>query len=665
MAGQSGKARGQDVKQSLLQRAVKLHQSGQLQTAEQLYRQILQAEPRHTATLYLLALLHKQTGDHETAGQLLKQALEIDPVNAGAWVNLGHTHNELGRLDEALSAYQRALEINPRSTQAYNNLGNTLRELGRVDDAVAAYQSALAIDPDYLQGLINLGVTLQEQRKLNDAAAAYERALEIDPHNVDARYNLAKLLKEQGKLHEAFVAYQEVLTIKPDFAEAYNNLGNVLNNQHKLGEAVTAYKKALALKSDFPEAHYNLGNVLKEQGKFDEAYASYRQALALKPDFAAAYNHLGLVLQHHTKLAEAIAAYRRALELKSDSAEAHCNLGNALGHQGKLTEAMAAYRQALTLKPDFAFAHSNLFFCMHYTSAYDADTIFTEARKFNATHAHPLAVQIRPHDNDRAPERRLRIGYVSAHLRRHPVGFFFAPVIAAHDKEQFEVICYAGVLRSDAITKRFAKHADHWREIARTDDDALAALIRADRIDILVDLAGHTDGNRLLAFARKPAPGQVVGGGHYDTTGLDVMDYLLSDRVHTPPGSDRYFSEELVRLPNGYVCYGPPDYAPPVTESPALERGYITFGCFNNLAKITPQVIALWAEILQALPNARMRLRTHGLDDAATQAHYRAQFESHGIDSSRLELAGPLPPPALLADYGTIDIALDPFPYSG
>jgi predicted O-linked N-acetylglucosamine transferase (SPINDLY family) len=470
---------------------------------------------------------------------------------------------------------------------------------------------------------------------------------------------------QAGRLPQAEAIYHQILARDPNHAEALHFLGVIAFQVGRSEAAIELIGRALTLKPDYAEAHNNLGLTLQVQAKLAEAVAAYQQALALTPDDGEVHNNLGTAFVGQGKTTEASAAFKRALALDPEYAQAHNNLAGALLGQGELTQATACWKRALTLEPDYVEAHSNLFQCMHYTPAFDADAIFAEARKFNVAHVKPLAARIRPHDNDRAPERRLRIGYVSGSFRQHPVGFFFLPVIVAHDKEQFEVTCYSGVRRPDAITKRFAVHADHWREITGVNDDALAAMIREDGIDILVDLAGHTAGNRLLAFARKPAPVQVTGGGHYDTTGLDVIDYLLSDRFHTPAGSDRYFSEELVRLPNGYVCYGPPDYAPPVTESPVLHRGYITFGCFNNLAKITPQVIELWAEIHRDLPDARMKLQTRELCDAPTREHYRAQFESHGIHGERLELESHVPHRTLLANYSTIDIALDPFPYSG
>ncbi len=298
-----------------------------------------------------------------------------------------------------------------------------------------------------------------------------------------------------------------------------------------------------------------------------------------------------------------------------------------LTSQGLHQVGLGHFRQAHALAPTDADAHSNLFQAMHYSPGFDAEALNTEARRWASYHAEALTRQRRSYANERSRERRLRIGYVSSDLHQHPVGFFFAPVVTHHDKQAFELICYAGVRHPDALTAQFRACADRWYEVTGLSDAALAEQIRADGIDILVDLSGHTRGHRLLVFARKPAPVQVAAGGHYDTTG--------------------------------------PDYAPAVAPLPLTRQGHVTFGCFNNLAKVTPGVIALWAKILKALPDARLRLQTRELSDASTCARYRGLFKKEGVAASRVEPQGHAPHRQLLAAYGEIDIALDPFPYSG
>jgi protein O-GlcNAc transferase len=535
---------------------------------------------------------------------------------------------------------------------------------GDLGGAEQVYREILSAAPDHVGSMHNLGLVLYQRGCVDEAIAVYRRALDAAPDFVEACNSLGIALERQRRFAEAEEAYRRALALKPDLANAHSNLGDALFGQSRLHEAEEAYRTALRLRPDWADGYIKLGLALMRQQRLSEAEVAYRHALRLAPDLAGAYVNLGNVLEVQGRAVEAEEVLRRALQLQPDYAGAYVNLGVALKTQGRPAEAIAAYRRALALEPT-ASTHMNIFGCMHYVASFSAEDFYTEARRWNTLYAKPLAARTLAHDNDRVTARRLRIGYVSSDFHRHPVGFFVLPVFANHDKERFEIVAYADVRRRDELTERFAGYADYWHEVAGLDDEALAAMIRTDHIDVLVDLAGHTGENRLLVFARKPAPIQVSGGGNNDTTGLDAMDYLLSDRFHTPAGSERYFSETLIRLPNDYVCYGPPDYAPAVASPPRQRQGHVTFGCFNNLAKINSEVIALWSRILKLLPQARLRLQTRELNDAGTRERYRSLFAAASVEPRRVDLAGQVSHKRLLANYGDIDIALDPFPYTG
>ena len=443
-------------------------------------------------------------------------------------------------------------------------------------------------------------------------------------------------------------------------------MGVIAYQEGDAHRAIELIGKAIALRPDYAEAHNNLGIALKNQGKLEAAVAAYHKALELKPDYVKAHNNLGNVLKNQGKLDGAVAACRKALELKPDYAKAHNNLGNVLKDQGKLDEAVASYHKALELKPDYTVAHSNLLFSLHYQPMCDRKAIFAEHRKWNAKYAAPLAPKTVFHANLPTPEKPLRLGLVSPTFRRHPVGYMIVSALEAHDKSAFEIYCYSGGVQGDDLTNRIRGAAQTWRSIVGMSDEGVAALIRDDAIDILVDLSGHSQGNRLLVFARKPAPVQVKWvGGQFNTTGIDAMDYFISDSVETPSGDDAWYTEEVVRLPDGYVCYEPPDYAPMVSPLPALGCPYVTFGCFNNLTKVNRDVIALWSQLLDRVTGSRLILKSKQFNDASVQAHYREMFGEHGISPDRLDCLGHSPHPELLAKYNDIDIALDPFPYSG
>jgi predicted O-linked N-acetylglucosamine transferase (SPINDLY family) len=649
----------------MLDLAFQYHQRGHLQQAEQLYRQILQTDPHHVAALHLLGVIAYQVGRHDQAVDYISRALRLQPDYAEAHSNLGNALKAQGRLSEAVTSFQQALRLKPDYADAHSNLGNTLREQGRLAEAEASFRQALRLNPTFAVAHNNLGVVLKEQGKLDEAVAGYQEALRLKPDYAGAHHNLGVVLAAQGKLAEAVASFRQALRLMPDYAEAHHNLGNAMRDEGKLAEAVASYQQALRLKPDYAAAHHNLGVVLAAQGKLAEAVVSFQQALRLQPDHAAAYNNLGAAFKQQGRLAEAEASFQVALRLQPDYAEAHSNLGSALVAQGKVTEALACYEKALRLKPGNAEALGNRLLALQYHDGVTPSELAEAHADFERRLAAPLRTTWKPHDNAPDAERRLRVGFLSPDLGLHPVGFFVIGLLENLDRGQGEAICYSKRLRRDELTTRLQAAATTWRDVFGWTNERLAEQIRADRIDILFDLAGHTANNQLMVFACKPAPIQVTWAGYVGTTGLKAMDYILADRYEIPPHAEGYYCEKVLRMPDGYVCYNPPSYAPPVSALPALERGYVTFGSFNNPAKIGPQVIAVWARILKRLPLARLVLKYQGMDDSGVAGRLGELFAGHGIDPGRLELLGWSPHPELLAHYHRIDLALDPFPYNG
>ena len=402
-------------------------------------------------------------------------------------------------------------------------------------------------------------------------------------------------------------------------------------------------------------------------GKFDEAVACYEQALTLEPALAEAHNNLGVVLASLNRTDEAIAHYERALVLRPDYPDAHNNLAQELGTQGKINLAMAHYERALALNPDYVHAHSNLLLILNYVSSMDPAATHQAHLEFARRWETPPAVptQLRPRRS--LAGRRCKLGYVSSGFRQHSVAHFIEPVIENHDHERFEIFCYYNDSQEDDVTQRLKAHADHWRRIVGLPDEQVVRQIREDRIDILVDLDGHTANNRLPVFARKPAPVQVTWLGYPNTTGLSTIDYRLTDDLADPVGmTERYHSEQLLRLPACFSCYQPPREAPAVSGLPVRKRGYITFGSFNYTGKINPGVIAVWARILRAVPDSRLVLKNSGLGEPDMQQMMRQAFAQHDVEPERLELRGQDRSVGdHLARYGDIDLGLDPFPYNG
>ena len=539
---------------------------------------------------------------------------------------------------------------------------STNRRQRRAEKAGKASPTGLAGGPGAARTLLAQAVRRHQAGDLAGAVADYERALQLNPKVPEALSNLGLALKDLGRPAEAVACYEQALALKPDAAEVLSNLGAALKDLGRLDAAVASFRRALSLKPDYPGALSNLGNVLKEQGQFDEAIECYRQALARRPDYPEALSNLGNALRERNLVDEAVGHFRRALALKPDFPEALSNCGNALKDQGLLDEAIECYEQAIRLRPRFAEAHSNLLMTLHYSERLVQRNTLDEARRFaRLIEVASSARQV--FSNSADPHRRLRIGYVSADLRSHPVGIFLDGILASHDPAMVEIFCYSNARIEDDVTRRLRQRADHWRIIAGVSDTAADAAIRRDAIDILVDLSGHTSGNRLPLFALKPAPVQATWLGYVDTTGLTAMDHILADRIVVPPGDEASFTEKVWRLPQTYFCFTPPAFDVPLVDRPAGRP--LTFGSFNNRAKLTPATIGLWAGVLNATPGSRLLVKTAFVDNPTIRQEILGQFAVHGIGAERLTLEGPSSRADLLAAYNRIDIALDPFPYGG
>ena len=535
---------------------------------------------------------------------------------------------------------------------------------GQLAEAEALYRQILAAEPRHANALHFLGVIAHQVGRNAVAVDLIRQAITLVSDVPGFHSNLGNALQDNGQLDEAIAAHRHAIALRPNYAELHNNLGSALRNKGQLKEAVATFRQAIAIKPGYAVAHNNLGTALRDEGLLDEAIAAFHQAITLKPDYADAHSNLGNVLRDNGQLDEAITSCRQAIAFKPELPEALSNLGNALRDQGQLDEAIGAFRQAIALKPNYPEVHSNLLLTLNYHPGFDGSSIAGEQRLWNQQHAEPLRQFIQPHPNDRSPGRRLRIGYVSPDFRDHIVGWNMLPLLANHDRACFEIFCYAQVAHPDALTQRFQAGAEHWRSAVGISHEQLAAQIREDQIDILVDLALHTAHNRLPVFARKPAPVQVTFAAYPGSTGLSTIDYRLSDPFLDPPGTDEsIYSERTVRLPHTFWCYDSLDCGDlPVNALPAKSNGCITFGCLNNFCKINDAVLRLWARVLRAVPSSRLLLlapegshRQHTLDVLGQEGvvHERIEFVTHQSRRKYLEL------------YHRIDLGLDTLPYNG
>jgi predicted O-linked N-acetylglucosamine transferase (SPINDLY family) len=401
------------------------------------------------------------------------------------------------------------------------------------------------------------------------------------------------------------------------------------------------------------------------RGQLQAAEQTYRQILRADPRNVDALNLLGVIACQQRQYRIGIDLIRQAIKIEPRAAEPQANLANALSELGMMDEAVAAFHRVLELNPDFAEARSNMLCTLQYCPGVTPAALLEAHAEYDRRHAAALrGVSAQPR-HIAGRHERLRIGFVSPDLGRHPVGYFLVQVLENLRAHDVETICYCDRAAKDDLTRRLQIAATGWCDVLSWTDQRVAEQIRVDQVDILFDLAGHTTRNRMLVFARKPAPIQVTWAGYVGTTGLSAMDYLLADRYQVPAGAEQFYRERVLRMPDGYVCYDPPDYAPPVAPLPALPRGEVTLGCFNNPAKITAQVMAVWAGILRRLPSARLVLKLKAFNDTDVAQRLTDMWAAQAMEPARLRILGRSPHAELLAQYAQIDLALDPFPYSG
>ncbi len=518
---------------------------------------------------------------------------------------------------------------------------------------------------DWDGALAAVRVALRERLAAGVSAGAPSPA--AAPPMLDRRYFAAVELIEAGRDADATAALKAILTEDPRHAPALRRMAWMCHKAGDNAEAARMLAASLEREPDNPEAHYNLGLVLAALGRNKEAEASYRRGLALKPNSVDGHNNLGVLLEAVGRYDEAEASYRTAIAMAPAVPHLHNNLGVLLKESGRFAESLAVHRRTVELDPRLPAGRSNLLYTLNYDETVSPQALHAEHVAWGNSEGVRIPTAGARFANSLEPERRLRIGYVSGDFRHHSVAFFFGPLLDAHDRAGVEVFLYSNDARADAMTAQIKARADHWVPIHQWSDELAAARIREDAIDILVDLSGHTSHNRIMLFARKPAPIAVTWLGYPNTTGLPTIDYRLTDPVADPPGdADALHSERLVRLASGFLCYRAPDDAGPVAPLPARAVGHVTFGSFNNVAKLSPATIALWARLLGEVPGARLLLKASQFKDRGTRERVAAAFAAAGVAADRMDI---LPPQAAtaahLATYAQVDIALDPLPYNG
>lgn len=615
--------------------AIALHRAGRTEEAEDAYRQVLLLAPNDHRALYALSVLTLASGQNDATERLLS----------------------------------RAVELAPDQTAYHMNLGEVRRRLGRYRDARIAILRALAIQPDLAEGFYNLGILLWEEGDFERALLSFVRAVDLKPDVVSFQLSLARALRDQGELVTAVLHYRCAVLLAPQLRSARDELTAILalvdESDPELrasrvpARAIAHLHCALAVDPRSIGTLVALGQFLRDLHRIDGAVAMGRRAVAIAPRSAQAQASLGAALTEQGRTEEAIQSCRLAVAIDPESAEARFRLGNGVLALGHVEEAIECFRRVLALSPTHHVAHSNLVLTMSYDAAYDQASLYREARAWSRAHEAPLANRRRPHDNDRSVERPLRIGYVSADFYTHPCSHFIAPLLEHHDRQSFEIFCYSNVIAPDAMTERLKADSDVWKDLRGVGDIAAADIVRHDRIDILVDLSLHTGRNRLRLFACKPAPVQISWLGYPGTTGLESLDYRMTDPFLEL--DEAAYSEAPLVLPASYWCYDPLGATPEVGPLPLATCGQVTFGCMNSFHKINRETVALWARVLLAHGGSRLVMHA----PPGSWEAVLALFEGAGIDRSRVSLLPRRPRGDYLRTFHRIDIALDTSPFNG
>lgn len=592
------------------------------------------------------AFQYHQAGELAHAQRYYERALELDPNNSTAWHYLGMVGLQGGQLDHAEKCLERAIRLSPHPAMSYTLLGRVRKAAGDFDGAIMCYRKAVEMSPESLETHVSLGIVLRRQGRLEEAAQCYQRALEINAQSFEARNNLANVLQALGHIAAATDHYEQAVALDPSAAEPRSNLAILLHSQGRVGEAMRHFEQAIRLKPGLVDAHIGLGNAFHSEGQIERAIRHYKNAL--------------IVLEREPTSP----AVKPLLPVNERSAALN-NLGSAYLKLGDFEQGLAYFEQALSAQPGQEDAVTNLLMSANYREETRAG-VLDRCRRAAATLSAEGVYAHTWNHRDRGLTRPLRIGYVSPDFRRHSVAYFVEPILAHHDRDAFTVYCYYNHRFCDEVTERIKLHTDGWRDIAYSDDEAVAAMIADDRIDVLVDLAGRTNGHRLGVFNKKPAPVQVTYLGYPTVTAIPAIDYRITDS-QVDSNDERWLdTEQPLRMPASYFCYRPDAGAPDIAPPPVLSRDYITFACFNNFVKVSPVTMAAWANILGSVPHSRLLLKAQAYADESVRQRVLGVFEQSGIRRERIELLSVTRTvEEHLAHYQDVDIALDTYPYNG
>ncbi len=650
--------------------ALALYQQGDVRGAKRAFLSILRKNPLSTDALYNLGVIAKDRQNYDAAIEYYERVISIDPAYVNAWFNLGGIFIDQARYDEAHERFQKVVSLSPDYANAWYNLGIIAAARGRRDEAIKYYQKALSIDPAFVNACYNIGLMLLEQKKYDEAIEYSQKVISLNPEYVDALFNIGSAMQSTNNYAGAIEYYEKALAINPDYYLAHNNLGIIHQAQYNFDKAIEHYEKAISAQPETADAYMNMGNVFRNRGDVQKTVEYYKKSISLKPSLVGLNNLCGYQKEQCNyeevrDLSEKILEYND-LD-KADLAAIHDSYIQTCEWE-KASSIIKRFRKAeMNPAARDGLAGSFMEFCA--ITDLSLDEISEQHKKWGEL----TEQEAEPFEHDkRGPtgteRRKLRIGYSSPDLRQHSVGYLIKDIIVSHNHDEFEIYCYANFNPKDmdSFTQEMINASTLFKYVKHLSDKAVAEEIHNDEIDILIDLAGHTAGHRLRSFAYKPAPIQITYLGYPNTTGLSRVDYRITDRfAESGKENDYRYSEKLIRLTNCFLSFnGFGDVIPAeVKDNP---DGKIIFGCFNNIQKLAPKAVELWAKILEAVPHSELHLKAKQLNTKFIWDNIVKEFTRHGISEERLRCLGyTATREEHLKLYNEIDIALDTFPYNG
>ena len=687
---------------ALIQRVTLLRRANRYDEAVAVARMAVAFHRELARAHHALGMSLMKLTEHAEAAAAFSEAARLDPGAVETWINCGVALKEAGDLAGAEASYRRALALAPNDPVIHNNLANALLAAGRSDESIRLYRAAVVLDPGYADAKANLGLALRDTGDLPEALRLLEEAVAQHPRHAILLNAYGNTLRQAGRNDEAIDVLQKAVLSAPNYAEAYNNLGLVYAVKNKLELAEQNFRRATELRPDMAVISNNYGAVLLRLFRFDAAVVALSNAVARHPNYDEALVNLGVAHYMLGHSVEAISVYRRVLERNPDNGFARYSLGVTYLEDQRLAEAEVEIRRALELDPNNAMAlntlgvlqleqhsvsaaraamlaaadgntlsapvfYSNYAFASLYEPDVSNEQILGIHKEYGRRFAATDIDHARPHANVRDPGRKLRLAYMSPDFRAHSVAYFFEAILEKHNRSQFDIVLYSETTRTDGVTKALREAAGLWVETAGLTDESFVQRIVHDGIDILVNLGGHTSGNRLPVCAIKPAPVQIEYLGYPDTSGVPAMDYRITDGHADPVGAaEQWCTEKIVRLPHSFHCYRPAGSPPVPAPAPHIAKGYVTFASFNVLPKVTSQAISAWAAILRAVPGARFYMKCKQLRETNVQERIRDEFSRNGVDPTRIDMEAFVPSVRDHLDrYGRVDLALDTFPYNG